>query len=97
MEMNTIRKRLSNVKGGRFAMHCGPARVEAVILSDVLWNSPDMIASGPTVPDTSTCAQALAIAEKYKLKLSDRAKACLAEETPKCLENVTGQVIGSVR
>lgn len=97
VEMNTIRKRLSSVKGGRFAMHCAPARVEAVILSDVLGDSPDMIASGPAVPDISTCVQALAIVEKYRLKLSDRAKACLAEETPKCLENVTVQVIGSVR
>ena len=96
-EMNTIRKRLSSVKGGRFARHCAPARVEAVILSDVLGDSADMIASGPAVPDTSTCAQALAIAEKYKLKLSDKAKACLVEETPKHLENTEAQIIGSVR
>lgn len=96
-EMNTIRKRLSGVKGGRFAEHCAPAGVEAVILSDVLGNAADMIASGPAVPDTSTCAQALAIAEKYKLDLSDRARACLMEETPKSLENTTVRIIGSVK
>lgn len=97
VEMNTIRKRLSGVKGGRFARHCAPARVEAVILSDVLGDSLDMIASGPVVPDTSTCVQALAIVEKYKLKLSDKAKICLAEETPKHLENTSARIIGSVR
>lgn len=96
-EMNTIRKRLSGVKGGRFAEHCAPAGVEAVILSDVLGNAADMIASGPAVPDTSTCAQALDIAEKYKLDLSDRARACLMEETPKSLENTTVRIIGSVK
>lgn len=96
-EMNTIRKRLSGVKGGRFAEHCAPAGVEAVILSDVLGNAADMIASGPAVPDTSTCAQALAIAEKYKLDLSDRARSCLMEETPRSLENTTVRIIGSVK
>ncbi|MDE6926964.1 MAG: glycerate kinase [Acetatifactor sp.] len=96
-EMNIVRKRLSGVKGGRFAGYCAPAGVEAVILSDVLGDSADMIASGPAVPDTSTCAQALTIAEKYKLELSDRAEACLREETPKDLENVTVQIIGSVK
>ena len=57
----------------------------------------DMIASGPAVPDTSTCAQALAIAEKYHLKLSEQAKVLLAQETPKMLDNVTTQITGSVR
>lgn len=56
-----------------------------------------MIASGPAYPDSSTCAQALAIAEKYHLQLSDEAKACLAQETPKTLSNVTSHVTGSVR
>ena len=53
-EINTVRKRLSAIKGGRFALHCRPARVEAVILSDVLGDCIDMIASGPTCPDSST-------------------------------------------
>ncbi len=74
VEMNTIRKRLSGVKGGRFAQACAPAQVFSIVLSDILGDPLDMIASGPAVPDTSTCAQALAIAEKYHLKLSEQAK-----------------------
>lgn len=70
VEMNTIRKRLSGVKGGRFAKLCAPAQVFSIVLSDILGDPLDMIASGPAVPDASTCAQALAIAEKYKLNLS---------------------------
>ena len=62
VEMNTIRKRLSRVKGGRFAQACAPARVFAVVLSDILGDPLDMIASGPACPDASTCRQALAIA-----------------------------------
>ena len=72
VEINTIRKRLSGVKGGRFAQHCAPARVFSIVLSDILGDPLDMIASGPAVPDGSTCAQALAIAEKYQLRLSAR-------------------------
>ena len=97
VEMNTIRKRLSAVKGGRFAQWCAPAHVEAIVLSDILGDPLDMIASGPAVPDTYTCAQALAIAEKYHLKLSEQAKVLLAQETPKMLDNVTTQITGSVR
>ena len=97
VEMNTIRKRLSGVKGGRFAQACAPAQVFSIVLSDILGDPLDMIASGPAVPDTSTCAQALAIAEKYHLKLSEQAKALLAQETPKMLDNVTTRITGSVR
>ena len=96
-EMNTIRKRLSQVKGGRFAQWCAPARVEAVVLSDVLGDPLDMIASGPAAPDLSTSAQAQAIAEKYALTLTEDVRACLAAETPKELTNVRSQIIGSVR
>ena len=97
VEINTIRKRLSAVKGGRFAQHCAPAQVFSIVLSDILGDPLDMIASGPAVPDTSTCAQALAIAEKYSLKLTEEAKNLLAQETPKELNNVTTQINGSVR
>ena len=97
VEMNTIRKRLSGVKGGRFAQACAPARVFSIVLSDILGDPLDMIASGPAVPDTSTCAQALAIAEKYHLRLSEQARTLLAQETPKALDNVTTQITGSVR
>ena len=97
VEMNTIRKRLSAVKGGRFAQACAPAEVFSIVLSDILGDPLDMIASGPAVPDTSTCAQALAIAEKYHLSLSEQAKALLQQETPKALDNVTTRITGSVR
>ena len=97
VEMNTIRKRLSAVKGGRFAQACAPAEVFSIVLSDILGDPLDMIASGPAVPDTSTCAQALAIAEKYHLNLSEQAKTLLQQETPKALGNVTTRITGSVR
>ena len=97
VEINTIRKRLSAVKGGRFAQLCAPAKVMTVVLSDIIGDPLDMIASGPAYPDTSTCEQALAIAEKYALRLSDKARALLSQETPKALHNVTTQITGSVR
>lgn len=97
VEMNTIRKRLSGVKGGRFALACMPAKVYAIVLSDILGNPLDMIASGPAYPDSSTCGQANAIAEKYQLNLSERVQSLLKEETPKELVNVTTQITGSVR
>ena len=96
-QINAIRKRLSAVKGGRFAARCGEARIFCVILSDVLGDQPDMIASGPACADRSTCAQALEIAEKYRLRLSGQARALLERETPKQLPNVTVRVTGSVR
>ncbi len=96
VEMNTIRKRLSAVKGGRFALACEPARVFSIVLSDI-WGDPlDMIASGPAYPDSSTCEEALSIAEKYKLKLSDEAWKLLGKETPEELYNVETQITGSV-
>ena len=58
VEMNTIRKRLSGVKGGKFAKWCEPAHVYAIVLSDILGDPLDMIASGPAYPDTSTCETA---------------------------------------
>ncbi|MDD7173945.1 MAG: glycerate kinase [Clostridiales bacterium] len=97
VEINTIRKRLSAVKGGRFAQLCAPAQVFAVVLSDILGDPLDMIASGPACPDSSTCAQALSIAQKYGLRLSQEALALLHKETPKALDNVTTQITGSVR
>jgi len=97
VEINSIRKRLSAVKGGRFAQWCAPARVEAVVLSDILGDPLDMIASGPAVPDRSTCADAQAIARKYSLSLSETAWKCLDIETPKEITNVRTQIIGSVR
>lgn len=97
VEMNTVRKRLSAVKGGRFALHCAPAQVHAIVLSDIIGDPLDMIASGPAYPDASTCAQARAIAQKYHLPLSARAMQLLQEETPKTLPNVETHITGSVR
>ncbi|MHC1786934.1 MAG: glycerate kinase [Christensenellales bacterium] len=97
VEMNTVRKRLSQVKGGRFAALCQPARVYAIVLSDIIGDPLDMIASGPAYPDSSTTQDALRIKEKYKLRLSPGAEACLRRETPKSLDNVRSLVTGSVR
>jgi len=97
VEMNMVRKRLSAVKGGKFARACAPARVFSIVLSDVLGDPLDSIASGPAYPDSSTCEQAAAVVQKYGLKLSDAARALLAEETPKTLDNVETHINGSVR
>ena len=96
VEMNTIRKRLSAVKGGRFALRCAPARVFSVVLSDIVGDPLDMIASGPACPDSTTCAMAEEIARRYGLRLSDRAWECLRSETPKVLDNVETVITGSV-
>lgn len=95
--VNTIRKRLSAVKAGRFALHCAPARVYAVVLSDILGDRLDMVASGPAAADPSTLKETLNIVKKYGLRLSDHALHCLEQETPKTLNNVQVKVIGSVR
>ena len=97
VEMNTLRKRLSAVKGGKFAKLCAPAHVYSIVLSDILGDPLDMIASGPAYPDTATCADALAIVEKYHLKLSNAAMDLLGQETPKDLDNVETIITGSVR
>lgn len=96
VEMNTVRKHLSAVKGGRFAAHCAPAKVFCIALSDILGDRADAIASGPACPDTSTAAQAFAVVEKYDLRLTDAMRAQLAVETPKTAENVTMEINGSV-
>ena len=97
VEINTIRKRLSAVKGGRFAMACAPAQVLCVVLSDILGDPLDMIASGPACADSSTCKDAENVVKKYGLHLSTDALACLRKETPKQIDNVTTRITGSVR
>ena len=85
-EMNTVRKHLSAIKGGRLAALCAPARVVTLLISDVPGDAPEIIASGPTVPDTSTCADALAILQRYSIELPPEARAGLTSgdfETPK--------------
>jgi len=85
-EMNCVRKHLSAIKGGRLGAMCAPARVVTLLISDVPGDAPEVIASGPTVPDASTCADALAICRRYGITLPPAALEGLlsgAFETPK--------------
>jgi hydroxypyruvate reductase len=85
-EMNCLRKHLSAIKGGRLAARCAPARVVTLLISDVPGDAPEVIGSGPTVPDPTTCEQALAICRRYGIALPPAALAGLqsgAFETPK--------------
>ena len=97
VEINTIRKRLSRVKGGRFALACRPAQVFSIVLSDIIGDPLDMIASGPACADSSTCCQALEIVRRYNLRLSEEALHWLHQETPKVLSHVETRITGSVR
>ena len=96
-EINTVRKRISAVKGGKFAKLCEPAHVYSIILSDIIGDPLDMIASGPAYPDSSTCQQAQNIIRKYGIRIAPETAVLLAEETPKELNNVTTMVTGSVK
>ena len=96
-EINTVRKRISAVKGGRFAQLCAPAHVYSVILSDIIGDPLDMIASGPAFPDSSTCQQAWDVVQKYGIRISEDTESLLWTETPKKLDNVTTLVTGSVK
>lgn len=95
-EVNRVRKRLSNVKGGRFGEACAPARVFSVVLSDVLGDRLDMIASGPAAVDASTLEETLAVVEKYDLRLPPQARALLARPLPAALPHVESRICGSV-
>ena len=85
-EMNCVRKHLSQIKGGRLALACAPATLITLAISDVPGDDPSVIASGPTVADPSTCADALAILQKYKVALPATVLKALESgelETPK--------------
>jgi len=85
-EMNCVRKHLSAIKGGRLAAACAPARVVTLLVSDVPGDSPPVIGSGPTVPDPTTCADALAVLDRHAIAVPARIRADLesgALETPK--------------
>lgn len=97
VEMNTVRKRFSAVKGGRFAMLCAPAKVFTIVLSDVLGDRLDSIASGPAYPDSTTVEEAQEIIKKYELTMTPEMKTLLMLETPKALDNVETHITGSVR
>jgi len=96
VEINMIRKRLSSVKAGRFAQIAAPAKVFTIVLSDVLGDRLDSIASGPAAPDMSTVADARRVVEKYNLKLTPVMEKLLGEETPKSTDNVETVITGSV-
>jgi glycerate 2-kinase len=85
-EMNCVRKHLSAIKGGRLALACAPARVVTLLISDVPGDDPAIIASGPTLPDASTSAEALAILRKYAIEVPPAVRQHLESavaETPK--------------
>ncbi|HHW22567.1 MAG TPA: glycerate kinase [Clostridiaceae bacterium] len=96
-EINTIRKRLSAVKGGKFAKLCEPAEVFSVVLSDIIGDPLDMIASGPAYPDSSTSEQAVGIIRKYGLAVSEEIMELLKKESPAELSNVRTKITGSVK
>ena len=97
-EINTVRKRLSAVKGGKFAEACAPAHVHNIILSDVLGDPVDMIASGPGWPDSTTGEEAISVFERYGITLSDKARDLILETNREHnkLNNVTASIIGNV-
>lgn len=108
-ELNAVRKHLSSVKGGRLAAAAYPAKMLTLILSDVVGDALDVIASGPTAPDRTTFADAAAIVEKYRLRrllpqkvvdLIDRGVKGLEVETAKsmdpCFEGAGNMIIGSI-
>ena len=85
-EMNCVRKHLSRIKGGRLAAACAPAKVVTLAISDVPGDDPSVIASGPTVPDATTCQEALHILQRYSIEISSEVKLALesaAWESPK--------------
>ena len=85
-EMNCVRKHLSRIKGGRLAAACAPARVVTLAISDVPGDDPSVIASGPSVPDASSCADALEILQRYQIEIPAVALKALqsaAWESPK--------------
>jgi hydroxypyruvate reductase len=85
-EMNCVRKHLSRIKGGRLAAACAPARVVTLAISDVPGDDPSIIASGPTVPDATSCAEAVAILQRYGIEVPGAIMSLLEQgalETPK--------------
>ncbi len=96
-EINTIRKKLSTVKGGRFARLCEPAKVCSIILSDVLSDSLDVIGSGPTADDTTDGKDALKIIGKYHLDIRKETLDLIADSRNVRVGNCENTIIGSVK
>lgn len=95
-EMNTVRKHLSRVKGGRFAEACGQTELLVIVLSDVIGDPLDVIASGPAFPDPSTSAEAFEVLDKFGIVYSAKVKAAIEKETPKSLGFCESIITGSV-
>ncbi|SEO12590.1 glycerate kinase [Paenibacillus sp. OV219] len=95
--VNVVRKHLSAVKGGRFAKLCEPASIFAIVLSDVVGDRLDAIASGPACADRSTSEEALDIVKRYRLDFGPTILEALRQETPKQIDNCETVVTGSVK
>jgi hydroxypyruvate reductase len=95
-EINTIRKHLSAVKGGRFAQQCGEAGIYTVVLSDVVGDKLDAIASGPACPDSTTSGDALTILKKYSIHIDSHLVKAIERETPKVIGNCETVITGNV-
>jgi hydroxypyruvate reductase len=92
-EINTVRKHLSRIKGGRLARHAAPAKVVTLAISDVPRDEPSAIGSGPTVPDPTTLTDAREVVARYKLDLPDAVTRALNDaknETPKPGDKIFG-------
>ena len=96
-EINRIRKRLSAVKGGKLAALCPQAEIHQIVLSDIIDDDLEQIASGPACEDTTTNETVREILRKYRISFPPPVMEKLFRETPKHINNVTSEIIGSVR
>lgn len=96
VEINTVRKHLSKVKGGRFAQYVSPAKIISLVLSDVIGDNLKIIASATAYPDSTTSEDAIMILKKYGIKINEKILSILRNETPKNLDNVENYIIGNL-
>jgi hydroxypyruvate reductase len=99
-EINAVRKHLSAIKGGRLAAAAQPAQVLTLVISDVPGDDPAVVASGPTLPDPTTFADARAVIEKYRIEVPDAVRRRLdshENETPKRLDNAEAKIVARAR
>lgn len=96
VEINTVRKHLSAIKGGKLAKHLQPARGYAIILSDVVGNHPEMIASGMTYPDDTSAPDVMEVIEKYNLDVRENVLRILRKSEETLSSNITNIVKGNV-
>lgn len=94
-EMNCVRRHLSAIKGGRLAAACQPAKLLTLLISDVPGDSPMDIASGPTVADSTTCADALEILQRYQIEISETMAAMLASGAGETIKPGDARLVNS--